>query len=338
MDPNLYLKEKLETCSSYQLTDDDKKLLDQGIEEYIYAKLTSKKFRKWKVDQSSEDVVKKAIHMNVAAGKPIQFTFPFGGYKLWRLASTPEVDWAEFFTISYYCQYVAPVVAAYEPGVEFFFSSDDIIIERMDNVLKSDTDSYFASFQKLLSYFEKSFPKNMKMTISRIADLYPDKDEYEKAVNDNLEKLQEEYSSGQLNIDAMLIMSELNVKLDGKEDWTGLSEQEKKDKYVLGALLHHAYTAIPKRRGFVRGEDKIVIFTTPLPNIIAIGTTKTSVTKFWTGMGVLEEREDGYRDRILSPKQWEESQENIKKTVPSDLLSMKNFKKIKISEPLNFTS
>ena len=182
------------------------------------------------------------------------------------------------------------------------------------------------------------FPKNMKMTISRIADLYPDKDEYEKAVNDNLEKLQEEYSSGQLNIDAMLIMSELNVKLDGKEDWTGLSEQEKKDKYVLGALLHHAYTAIPKRRGFVRGEDKIVIFTTPLPNIIAIGTTKTSVTKFWTGMGVLEEREDGYRDRILSPKQWEESQENIKKTVPSDLLSMKNFKKIKISEPLNFTS
>ena len=39
---------------------------------------------------------------------------------------------------------------------------------------------------------------------------------------------------------------------------------------------------------YYRNEQKIMVVNTPLPCTIAVGTTKTSVVKFWVGIGVLE--------------------------------------------------
>src|SRR5690606_15491872 len=99
----------------------------------------------------------------------------------------------------------------------------------------------------------------------------------------------------------MLTTSELNIRWDGAKDLTGLSENEKREVIAMGPVYHDAYCALGKRRQFNRGEDKIVLFTTVIPNAIAIGTTKASVTKFWTGFGVLEPRGDSFQPRILSP-------------------------------------
>ena len=161
MTPQEYIKSELRHCTDYSLTDDDKAVISsKGIEAFIYAKLTSKKFRKWAVDESSERQARRAIELNVKAGKPLQFRYPFGGYKLWRMPSSPRVDWAEFFSVAYYSKYLAPIAAAYEPGIEFKFASDDIIIERMDNVPITDTDVYFDSFKKLLEQFKPYYPSN----------------------------------------------------------------------------------------------------------------------------------------------------------------------------------
>jgi hypothetical protein len=142
MNPLDYIQSEIQHCAEYVLSTHDEALLGkQGIEDFIYTKLTTKKFRKWAVDESSELQAKRAIQINVTGGKPLQFRFPFGGYKLWRMPTSPEVDWAEFFSIAYYCKYLAPIAAAYKPGIEFLFASDDIIIERMDNVPVSDTEA-----------------------------------------------------------------------------------------------------------------------------------------------------------------------------------------------------
>lgn len=121
-----HLTRHLSNSADYQLTDTDRAFItSKGVEEFIYKTLTNKKFRKWSIDQATQDCIRNAVHRNVSTKQTIKLTFPFGGYKLWRLPSSPEVDWAEFFMLSYYLSYLAPVAAAYAPGVMLSFCSDD---------------------------------------------------------------------------------------------------------------------------------------------------------------------------------------------------------------------
>jgi hypothetical protein len=328
-----YITDQLECCSHYELSADDKALLQtQGIEKYIYSKLTSKKFRKWAVDAESELQAKRAITISVEQHKPLQFRFPFGGYKLYSIPGSPEVNWAEFFTIAYYCKYLAPIAAAYEPGIEFKFSSDDMIIERMDNVPVADTNAYFDSFTKLLEQFGRHFPANFKMDIVRIGDLYEDKNSMEQELAANVEKFKKYYAEevDPAKKEKMLTTSALNVQWAGAKDMTGLTDTEKRAVVEMGPVYHDAYCALSKRREFNRGEDKIVIFTTVIPNAIAIGTTKSSVTKFWTGFGVLEMRDGSFNARILAPSQlndWSEKQHTEEHT---EVIDLKNFAKLQV--------
>ncbi|HSX06363.1 MAG TPA: L-tyrosine/L-tryptophan isonitrile synthase family protein [Candidatus Saccharimonadia bacterium] len=328
-----YIQSELERCADYALTGDDKTAIEQqGIEAFIYAKLTSKKFRKWAVDESSELQAKRAIGLNVSAGKPLQFRYPFGGYKLWRMPSSPEVDWAEFFAIAYYCKYLASIAAAYKPGIEFLFASDDMIIERMDNVPIADTDAYFNSFKKLLEQFRSHFPANFKMDIVRIGDLYEDKEAMEQELAANVERLKQEYATtvDPARKQKMLTTSELNVRLDGAKDLTKLNEDEKRAVIEMGPVYHDAYCALSKRREFNRGENKIVIFTTVVPNAIAIGTTKSSITKYWTGFGILEADGNSFKSRIISPTQLEKLDGQRFELVSTNLFDLRNFKDIRV--------
>jgi hypothetical protein len=328
-----HIQMELQHCTDYTLTAADKLLIEQqGMAAFIYAKLTSKKFRKWAIDDSSEQQFKRAIQLNVDTGKPLQFRYPFGGYKLWRIPSSPEVDWAEFFAIAYYCRYLAPIAAAYKPGIEFLFTSDDVIVERMDNIPVADTTAYFNSFRKLLEQFRSRFPVNFRMDIVRIGSLYEDKQAMEQELATNVERMKQSYTT---TIDPtkkqkMLASSELNVRWNGAKDLTILSEAEKQAVIEMGPVYHDAYCALSKRREFDRGDDKIVIFTTVIPNAIAIGTTKSSVTKYWTGFGILENTSDGFRDRVISPTQLDALQGKRYTTATIDIFDLQNFKNIRI--------
>jgi hypothetical protein len=333
MKPLDYIHSELQNSAKYELSSDDKAQIDaQGVEAFIYAKLTSKKFRKWAVDESSELQAKRAIQINVEAGKPLQFRYPFGGYKLWRMPSSPEVDWAEFFSIAYYCKYLAPIAAAYAPGIEFLFASDDVIIERMDNVPVADTDAYFNSFKALLEQFRQHFPANFKMDIVRIGDLYEDKAAMEEELAGNVERFKQEYATtvDPAKKEKMLTTSALNVRMEGAKDLTKLSADEQRAVVEMGPVYHDAYCALSKRREFNRGDDKIVVFTTVIPNAIAIGTTKSSVTKYWTGFGVLETNGTDFRAKILSPTQLEQLEGVRCELVPTNLFGLQNFKDVRV--------
>ncbi len=131
--------------------------------------------------------------------------------------------------------------------------------------------------------------------------------------------------------------SELNIQWSGAQDWTQLSQAEKQAKIEFGPILHDAYCWIPKRQEFNRGLGTILLFTTGIRNAIPLGTTKTSVTKFWTGTGVLEERPDGFRDRILSPRQLEQVRSMDFKEAAVDIIPLINFSKIRIYPELRFS-
>lgn len=327
-----HLEQRLRHSALHHLSDGDRAFIEtKGIEAFIYRTLTNKKFRKWSIDDETKKSVAKTIHLNVIANGPIQLTFPFGGYKLWRLPSAPEVDWAEFFTISFYSAYVAPILASYPPGVLFSFSSDDMIVERMDNVPASETDAYIHSFRTLLQQFEKNFPENLHIELVRVADMYPDTSEYEHDLAEHIPIYEKKFAAmDSATREKKLKTSALNIRWDGARDLTGLSESEKQTMIERGPILHDAHCAVPRRRAFVRGEDKIIVFSNPNANSIPIGTTKSSRTKFWTGIGVLEQRDGEFLDRILSPEQWEKIKDVEHQIVPVDLVPLRNFSEISV--------
>ena len=125
--------------------------------------------------------------------------------------------------------------------------------------------------------------------------------------------------------------SALNIKWDGVKDLTGLSQEEKEKFIERGALLHEALVKVPTIRAFSdKNPAMFSISCGSLPSVVSIGTTKSSITKFWVGTGVLEDRDGAYYDRILSPHQIESMRQTPKSEVPIDLIPLKNFSSIDV--------
>ncbi|QQS18858.1 hypothetical protein IPL68_02245 [Candidatus Saccharibacteria bacterium] len=62
----------------------------------LYRLLTTKKFRKYTLNDEYVAHIQKSIAASVAANEPIKIVFFGGCYKLWRLEESPEADWAKY--------------------------------------------------------------------------------------------------------------------------------------------------------------------------------------------------------------------------------------------------
>lgn len=323
MDITKHLINRLQKPNIYELSEAEKKTIQfEGIETYIYNKVTSRKFRKTSVDKESEEVVKAAIHKNVVNNEPIKFTYPFGGYKIWRVSTYPNADWAEFMTLSYVLRYVAPIHNVYEPGVEIYFSSDDVIIELIDNYPRNDLDSYINSLKNLLSAFSNYFPSNLKLELKQCVPDYYSIEEYEQ----ELDALVNNYELTPERRERMDKFFKFNFQKSGKIDYTN----ESKYKADLDRLMKYsdAYLQLKRRSDFVRGSDKILLFSNPITKGIDIGSTNVSKAKFWAGIGVFESENKGgtelFYDRVMTPKQWDSSKDEVEH-LNSDLIKLPNF-------------
>lgn len=298
-----FLEYRLKNPQEYPLTDDEKKCLDVcGRKELLMRRLTSGKFRKSALNEDAISQIASAVKLNVAKNEPLKFTYPFGGYKSWRTEGFPNADLAEFLTMSYVARFAKYLAEVYEPGVIVQFTSDDVIIEKIDNYRKEDLDAYSKTFVEIMNLFKPHLPPNVKLEFRRVVpDLY-NLEEYKV----DLENAVKEFN---FKDDPLANFNpagfEFNFLLDGKEDFTKLNEAERLELFKTLEPYSSAYLSIPRRRAFNRGEDKVVIFSAKIPNAIDIGSTASSKAKFWAGTGVVEVDGDHLVDRILSPKQFE---------------------------------
>src|SRR5690606_19983088 len=119
--------------------------------------------------------------------------------------------------------------------------------------------------------------------------------------------------------DSQRAMVELNTKpTDGQ-----LKDPKWREKVFH---LHNAYMATKAEPGYHKGRpEKIMAFTQPLPSgtTISVGTTKSSIMKFWVGVGVLQPKADSYNQVILSPSQLEKTKFEFE-TTHFDRLNGKN--------------
>jgi hypothetical protein len=341
MEIKKYLTNRLRNIGLYKLTKDEKKFIkDKGIEEYIYLKLSSKKFRKWKIQPSCIQRVKKAIHLAVSKNEPVKIVFPMGGYKLWRLPSTPETDWAEFFNIVYLLNYLAPVAAGYKPGVNLIYYIHTLLMELHDNLATEEIKAYVDSFKALTTKFNQYSPKNLQISIIRDADIYTRREYFKQLELGRIEAKKEFDTLPQEKKDKFKAMSLLNIKWNGKEDWTKLSKIDKEEKILKAAYYEMAAgSKLPKVFNTIKNEDKILVFCNATPDFIGVGSTKTSMTKYWTGFGVLEKDNSGnFYERVLSPTQLEKVKKIPHDIINVNFLPFKNFSKIWIfPKRLNFS-
>ena len=282
--------EKLKTPSDIQPEDD--------LEAQIIRLLLSKKFRKYSANEDLINHVKESVHYCVEKSQPINLTFLHGAYKLWRLEEAPEVDWAELFSLMYYSKYVKPICEIYKPGVWFDFFVDDYIVEVLDNYKPEEVKAYIDSYQKLMDFLKLYQPENLKMTITTVGSQFASREDFDQA----LEKQLETTPMSELSDDSTR-MVELNVRLaDGQSN-----DPKWREKIYR---IHDAYLAIKGGTGYHKNRpDKILVFNQPLPSgtTISLGTTKSSIAKFWVGVGALKPDKDAYKMIILSPKQLKET-------------------------------
>jgi hypothetical protein len=277
---------------------------NEELVDAIFRALMSKKFRKYSANDELKKQVRNAIRLNVENNEPINVTFLHGAYKLWRLEETPDADWAELFSLMFYSSWVKPICEIYEPGVWFDFFVDDYIITRLDNIPKEDVQSYIDSYQTLINFLKSYQPNNLKMTITTVGGQFASEEAFDKSLYSNLEKLTKETPGGLpvLN-DAQVAMVELNTKPADEQ----LKDPMWREKVYH---LHNAYMATKAEPGYHKGRpEKIMAFTQPLPlgTTISVGTTKSSIMKFWIGVGVLQQIQDGFKQIILSPSQLEKT-------------------------------
>lgn len=297
---------------------------DEELAEAMFKIVMSKKFRKYSVVDPMIQHIRDAIQLNIDKKQPINFTFLHGAYKLWRLEETPEPDWAELFSAIYYTNWLKGICEIYEPGVWFDYFVDDLIVPKIDNIDIQDIEKYLEVYKDMLDYLKAYQPSNFKMTYTRVGDQFESPAAFNASLEKNVDAMRKELPGGLPKLDeAKAAMVELNTKATAEQ----MKDPQWREKV---ALIHDAYMNTKAEPGYHNQPSKIKVFTQPLPSgmVIAVGSTKDSVAKFWVGVGVLKPKDDSYRQIILSPNQlagsdfhWEGADIGI---------SGKNFQKIRI--------
>lgn len=314
-----YILSQLESLTNYDTTPKN----GESLEDFLIRCTLSKKFRKHSVDEDFRQHLLRIANNSVANGQPLPFVWDFGGYKLWRFPESPEVDWAELFSLIHFSRWLLPIAAAYKPGVWFDFYSEDIFVPQINNVPAADTAAYIASFTALLKFMENYLPANFRFTLNRLIDQYDSPESFKGEFEQNLTTLSRDLPGGlpQLTPEQRATV-ELNVKLFERQDADPLWREKVQ-------LIHDAYSLASKRRPYYRNASKILVNNLPTKCAITVGTTKTSVVKFWVGVGALARRNNGYIECILSDKQLQSSSFQYEPIRIPKLIG-RNFQKIRI--------
>lgn len=342
MEVQEYLENRLRHSTDYELTKEDQRILDaHGVAEFIYRKLMSKKFRKWSLPESVQKKVRAQVAQKVEEQKPILINLSFGGFKLWRLPTTPEVDWSEFFYTAYHLSYLAPIAKVYEPGTHFEFSSADIAVTAMNNVPRSDVDQYDASLKTLIAEFSTHLPENMTLGSSRLREHFKDEAEYIEAGEKLRAGARERFGNDPEYAAEFEHGAEQNVQLiGGTEDLSSKTEAELQSIRTRSSEIIESMYEMPQvLEHYGKGEIEVMATNMELDEaMIVTGTTKRSSAKFWAGLGVLARNGDSFAEYVVTPKQWEAIKDQPHEAVSSDLIPLKNFKEILVyPEKFNFS-
>ncbi len=294
-----------------------------SLEEAVYSRLMSKKFRKMKAGEPCVEITKRVVAKAVKEQTPIMVTQCFGGNKLWRFDEAPEVDWAELFSLFYFIDWMKYVAAVHKPGMIFDYFSQDISAERLNNLTKDELDAYSQTFRDIIAFVEPYLPKGVTLQYRRHRGMFDNQLTYDEELKLAMDGILDD-SNGRLPdmTEIQKIATELNVRLKPgqNEDPKWREKVELQHQAIFKTLTFKKYADYP---------DMIWTCPTYFDDSIVTGSTKRSLAKFWAAVGALQRDDNSYKELVLTPKQlakttfkWED--------VQIVGLKGKNFKRIRV--------
>lgn len=307
-----YLENLIKNKASYVLSKEDiKKIKFEGVEKYIFSKLSSSKYKASSISEELKEGTIKKIHYCVENNKPIHVTIPFGGYKKWQLPTAPLPDWSEVFNLIYLREHLTPICNAYEPGVMLEYFSDEIFVSRMNNIPQEDLDKYNQGFTELIEFLQDYFPPNFQIKYSKIRD-FISQEELMKSFNKDIPELRQKFEN--------LTKEEQEYRLKKAErNYKGglqyLSSEEKRTILLDSSLVHDAFIFGDWDKNIPWAFDKDMIpvgFRYTGSWGIHIRSSWSSTVQFWVGIGVLKIKENKIIPSILTFEQYQRISSNLR--------------------------
>lgn len=298
-----YLEQCLPLPIKRPLTKDESKL---PLEEAIYARITSKQFRKSKVDELTEKLIKTYLHATVHKNQPIKIFLLFGGYKQSHLASFPFPEWAEIFNIQFVLQAASYIESIYPPGVTLVYRSDETVITYLNNYTRQSRQEYAQRFKSYLDLYNSYIPKDRNILIQyesvgmsspekelfvRMQELYPKR----LALFTDLPEAEQE---------DRIKRAYKNQCWDGEENLTDVSEDQKRKRAKWAYIMGEAYLFADIQISETYLEQGIsILFRKGVPGCLFYSSCKYSTIQFWVGEGMLIHNDQGLHPVIVSYNQ-----------------------------------
>lgn len=255
----------------------------EGDAESVLRRVTSSRWRRSSLSPLSATDTRRKIEDAFEARQPLTFSIPFGGYKSWRIESSPLPNWAEIFFVDHLRSYLREVSSVYPYGVRAEFTYLSGVMDLVSNHDPSWQAEYVRALRGLLRYMADE-PE--QFCVVDISSLHPEVAVREEVLA-KFERLKPEWSG---NLDAVqqakLESAKRNFYPDGPRP---VADGQLEDRELESAMLCDALDALDIRRAYNKFGRRIQIVFGNIPQpAIHIGTTKMSTTHFWVSQGCLE--------------------------------------------------
>jgi hypothetical protein len=333
-----YLASLLNAFPSYDVSNKDRRIIEVGDKVgWVTQKILRKKFRKTRIHGETEEDIRKKVALSIKEEKPLYFVILFGGYKHFWNPSYPEVDWAELFNLTFMVEYLSPLLKAHQPGVILDYGSEDVVMTTMDNYPSKDLDSYAESFEKLIKFYSRSFPKNCLVNYVRTGKKYNSEKLKEKIKKKLPEKKEAWEKLPNQEKEKRLHRSCRSVMWHGEEDWSNLSKDDKAIKIVESKLIEDTFYEVEEEflGDYFTGDNHIPIVLSwgltdeNVLHWLTLGSTYSSCVDFWIGRGILEDRGSRFVPRVVSKEQYQRIKNRLE-TVGVEILPLRNFHSIEV--------
>jgi hypothetical protein len=299
-------------------------------------RLFAKKFRKYAISPDVKVSVGEKLDNIINKKLPLNFVPSFGGYKHWWCPTYPAIDWAEIFNMKFMLEYLSPIYENYKGNkTTIEYESEEIILSELNNVPQGGLDEYTKTFRLACDFFNKKLNGKVEFKLSLAREQYKNYDFDKKKLLARIEEMLPQYEARFETYDEedkirRIKKAETNFKLDGVVDYTKLNEKEKNKLYKKSRILNETFLdADYEVRGndFFEKETNIpLLFSFGLgpggETWLHIGSSHSSMTDFWAGMGILEISENGkIIDRILSRTQFENIKDKLVKVKVNSRIS-----------------
>ncbi|WP_018387470.1 hypothetical protein [Ancylobacter sp. FA202] len=266
--------------------------VEPAAPERLAALICAKPWRRSRVDAATGSDIRAKVTAARAAGAPIEFAVPFGGYKGALQPSAPHPDWAELFWIGYLRRYAESFAAAHPAGVLFSLSYFHGVLGAINGLPLGDQDAYIAGLRPLLAYFSDA---RIGFRLVDLSEHFGGAAEAAAAIERRFQDRRAAIEAG--GVPALALQSAARNLLRRPGD-----PAPAQPEIVASALRCVAMESLEERRRFNKFSTRIQItHIRGAALALHLGSCATSVMQPWVGTGVLEgDGAGGWRPRILN--------------------------------------